>query len=116
MAPMLTTFFNKVLNFGVVPSEYKDVIITILFKSGDDRICDDYRGISLVNVVGKIFERLIQNRVVAYCEETLNILPATQFGFRAKLSTQDGIFMSRLVSSSARELQQALCKWFVDLV
>jgi Reverse transcriptase (RNA-dependent DNA polymerase) len=115
LVPMLTKLFNCSLNQSIVPQQWKDVIITILHKKGDRKICDNFRGISLINVIGKIFERLISNRVINYCEATIGVLPASQFGFRADRSTQDCIFLSRQISSIAKEKQQTLYKCFVDL-
>ena len=115
MVPTLTSLFNRALGAGVVPQQWKDVIITILHKSGDRRLCDNFRGISLINVIGKILERVIMNRMVVYCEQTPGILPSSQFGFRAGRSTQDCMLMSRMIASSAREMQQLLYKCFIDL-
>ena len=115
LVPIITSLFNKSLKQGMVPQQWKDVIITILHKSGDKRICDNFRGISLINVIGKILERVIQNRMVIYCENTPGILPTSQFGFRAGRSTQDCMFMSRMISSSAREMNLPLYKCFIDL-
>ena len=91
LVPIMTNLFNCSLNQSIVPQQWKDVIITILHKKGDRRVCDNYRGISLINVIGKIFERLISNRVISYCETTPGILPSSQYGFRADRSTQDCI-------------------------
>ena len=90
-------------------------IITVLHKSKDRRVCDNFFGISLINVFGKILERVIQNRFVTYCEDTPRVLPTSQFGFCSARSTQDCILLSRLISSSAMEMQCNLYKYFVDL-
>ena len=116
LVPILTILFNKMFKAGKVPSQWKDVIISILFKKGDKLDCNNYRGISLINVIGKLYERLLQNRILRYCEETEDILPDNQFGFRANRSTEDAIFMSRFVASSARDLNVPLYQIYVDLV
>jgi hypothetical protein len=53
----IQTEFNKALEDGDVPALWLDVIITILFKKGDRRDCNNYRGISLITHVGKSIER-----------------------------------------------------------
>ena len=60
-------------------------------------------------------ERVVQNRFVTYCEDTPRVLPQSQCGFRSARSTQDCILLSRLISSSAKEMQRNLYKCFVDL-
>ena len=115
LVPIMTNLFNGALRQGIVPEQWKDVIITVLHKSKDRRVCDNFRGISLINVIGKILERVIQNRFVTYCEDTPRVLPPSQFGFRSARSTQDCILLSRLISSSAKEMQRNLYKCFVDL-
>ena len=115
LVPIMTNLFNGALRQGIVPQQWKDVIITVLHKSKDRKDCNNFRGISLINVIGKILERVIQNRFVTYCEDTPRVLPTSQFGFRSARSTQDCILLSRLISSSAKEMQCNLYKCFVDL-
>lgn len=111
---MLTKCFNEALDSGIIPSAWKDVIISILFKKGDKRDCNNYRGSSLISHVGKLLERLIQNRLLPYAEQN-GLFPESQHGFRPDRSTVDAIFVSRLISASAKEHQRPLYKCFVDL-
>jgi hypothetical protein len=114
LVPTLTKCFNEALQSGVVPSQWKDVIISILFKKGDKRDCNNYRGLSLITHIGKLLERLIQNRLLPFAENN-NVFPESQHGFRPDRSTVDAIYVSRLVSGSAKEHQRPLYKCFVDL-
>ena len=68
---MITKCFNTALKTGIVSSKWKDVIISVLYKKGDVHHCNNYRGISLINHIGKVLERVIQNRVCKFAEETL---------------------------------------------
>jgi hypothetical protein len=90
------------------------VIICILFKKGDVRDCNNYRGLSLITHVGKTLERAIQNRLMPYAEAN-KLMPESQHGFRPDRSAVDAIFVSRLLSSSSLEMQRSLYKCFVDL-
>jgi hypothetical protein len=47
-----------------------------------------YRPISLLSITGKIFERILTNRL-KFTLETNNLLPPEQFGFRTERSTQN---------------------------
>jgi sorting nexin-29 len=112
LIPKFLEVINMCLALGEVPSEFKDVIVAVLFKKGDKMMCDNYRGLSLINHDGKLFERLIMDRIVEFTEQ---FLPESQNGFRANRSTVDSSFTSRLLSSMAKEKCVNIFKCFVDL-
>lgn len=64
-----------------VAQDWVDAILVMLYKGKGTRSdCGNYRGISLLNAVGKVFARLLLNRLEKYvCP---NILPESQSGFR----------------------------------
>ena len=115
LASVLTEFYNSVLESGDVPAQLKDVILTILYKSGDVRNCNNHRTLSLINVIGKILERLLANRMAVYCELQKGILPEEQYGFRAGRSTIDAIFLSRVIDEAALAKGEQVYKCFIDL-
>ena len=53
----------KVWNEGSVPRAWKDADLVPIPKKGDLSICDNWRGIALLDVAGKVVGRLIQNRL-----------------------------------------------------
>jgi hypothetical protein len=55
---------------------------------------DSYRAISLTDVVGKLFERVIFGRALAWFE-THKVSKLPQFGFRPRSSTHDAVFTLR---------------------
>jgi hypothetical protein len=110
----LLKIFNFCLKNGVVPSEFKDVIITVLFKKGDIKNLENYRGISLISHTGKLLERLIYHRL-SNIAEAYNWIPETQNGFRNKRSTIDSIFISNMITSLCKENNINCYKIFIDL-
>jgi len=68
----------------------------------------------LINHIGKVLEKMIQYRLGAYCE-VIQCLPESQNGFRSDRSTVDAMFVSRLLSTSAREKLISIFQCFVDL-
>jgi hypothetical protein len=90
----LMTMYNTYLKNGKVPSQLKDVVITTLHKSGNVYNCDNYRGISLMNHLGKVLERIILNRLAPFAEAS-GIIPDYQYGFMKDRSTTDGILTCR---------------------
>ena len=61
----------KIWSASDVPSDWRDAQIVPIPKKGDLRSCDNWRGISLLDVVGKIFARIIQDRLEPLAEEVL---------------------------------------------
>lgn len=60
------------------------------FKKRKNRVTTDFRPISLINTSGKIFEKLLAEKITTFTENN-NILPNHQYGFRKEMSTQDAI-------------------------
>lgn len=98
---------------GVVPSEMKNSIMVTIYKNKGDRgLCDNFRGISLLEVAGKAFGKVILRRLRILAER---VLPETQCGFRAERSTADMLFTLRQMQEKCREQRMPLYIAFVDL-
>lgn len=96
-----------------VPSDFRVSRICSLYKNKGDRSdCNSYRGISLLSTPGKIFARVLLNRLIKLSE---NILPETQFGFRPNRGTCEAIFSVRQLQEKSREQNRPLYLCFVDL-
>nr|VZH91194.1 unnamed protein product [Spirometra erinaceieuropaei] len=73
----LTALFQEMWRQGEVPQDFNDATIVHLYKrKGNRQVCDDHRGISLVNIAGKIFARILLNRLNNHLEQGL--LPESQ--------------------------------------
>ena len=87
----LQTIYNAMINTGYFPKKFKEATITMIPKPGkphtDPR---NYRPISLLEVPGKIFERIINSRLRTHLEEN-NLYNPSQYGFRASRSTTSAI-------------------------
>ena len=91
----------------------KDANIVTLYKNKGDRSdCNNYRGISLLSIVGKVFARVTLNRLQNLA---LRVYPESQCGFRVRRSTVDTIFSLRQLQEKCREQHQPLFLAFVDL-
>ena len=88
-------------------------IITIYKNKGVRNDCNNYRGISLRSIVGKVFARVILIRLQKLAER---ICPESQCGFRAERSTIDKIFSLRQLHEKCREQHNMpLCIASIDL-
>ena len=94
-----------------LPSEITDPNITILFKKGDRSQCGNYRGISLLSVVGKVFAGILLQRLKRIADK---VYPQSQSGYRGNRSTIDGIFTLRQLMEKTKEQRQNLYIVFVD--
>ena len=109
----LTMLFNWCLNQKYIPQDWKDSIIINLFKGkGDAGHCSNYRGITLLSVIGKCFSHILVRRIVSVADFKLL---DQQFGFRKFRSTQHAsCILQRIIESS--ELQKlGLHALFIDL-
>ena len=79
----------------------------------DDRSdCNNYRGISLLSVVGKVFARVALTRLHILTERTL---PESQCVFRTGRFTMDLMFSVRQLHEKCREQRRSLFIAFIDL-
>lgn len=87
----ILSFFNKVFLYENIPNSFKESILIPLFKKGDPNLASNYRGLSLINTIGKIFNNILLNRITFWLESN-SILNEFQAGFRRQYSTIDNIF------------------------
>ena len=98
---------------GAVPQDMRDAkIITLYKKKGERNDCNNYRGISLLGIVGKVFARVI---VVCLQKLAGRVYPESQCGFRAERSTVDMVFSLRQLQEKCRKQQMPLYVAFIDL-
>ena len=82
----LTILFNRCLNEGIFPNIWKIAHVTPLHKKGPEKLCNNYRPISLLSCVGKVLERCVHSRVLNYLNVN-NIITPSQSGFMPGDST-----------------------------
>ena len=61
---------------GVVPEDWRSAVVVPLYKGKGERSeCKNYRGISLLSVVGKIYARVLVDRVRRVTEGLIDDVP-----------------------------------------
>ena len=108
----LTKLLQQVWRTGVVPQAWRDAIVIPLFKKKDRRVCDNYRGISLLSVVGKILTSILLKRLAPLVDGQLL---ECQCGFRKGRGTTDQIWMMSQLAEKAREYNIGVLACMVDL-
>ncbi|VDL94379.1 unnamed protein product [Schistocephalus solidus] len=110
----LTTLFQEMWRQGQVPQEFKDATIVHLYKQkGNRQLWDSHRGISLLNLAGKMFARILLNRLNGHLEQGL--FPESQCGFRRHRGTSDMSFAARQLKENCQEMRTHLYTIFVNL-
>ena len=108
----LTYIANLMLTTGVFPTRLKTAIIKPIYKKGDKAQIKNYRPIALLNNLSKIFERVLNERIISFLESK-NLLSDSQNGFRRKKSTVRAIYqaLTKILSSIDSGKKLLLCTW-----
>ena len=87
----ICTLFNRSIEEGIFPSCIKEARVTPVFKNnGDPQLMNNYRPISVLPFLSKVFERLVHGRMMRFLDQN-NILYDGQFGFRPGMGTSDAL-------------------------
>ena len=85
---ILAHLFNYSILTNAIPDEWKTGVVTPLFKNkGSNEDLNNYRGISILPPVAKLFEKLIHKQILGYLNSN-NLISNSQHGFRANHSCE----------------------------
>lgn len=114
MLKIITLLFNTVLQTGVIPTDWCIGLILPLFKNkGSPNDPDNYRGITLLSCIGKLFTAAINNRLSLYLESS-GSFGDEQAGFRAGYLTVDHVFaLHTIIDIYLQKKQRVYCA-FID--
>ena len=87
IAPYLSELFNKCIQTGHYPTDFKTAKVTPVYKKGQRDSVTNYRPISVLSNLSKIFETLIYNRIKSIFQSH-DLLSNKQFGFRERSNTE----------------------------
>ena len=105
--------FNKIFLHETIPTSFRTSILIPLFKKGDPMDARNYRGLSLLNTISKIFNSILLNRITFWIESN-NVLNEYQAGFRKNYSTVDNIFNLSNIVEINKEKGNKTYAFFVD--
>ena len=111
---LIVHIFNLVLKTGIVPTDWSIGIIQPLYKNkGTIDDPDNYRGITLLSCIGKLFTACINVRLTLFLEGS-GTIGEEQAGFREGYSTTDHIFvLNTLIELHLAHKARIFCA-FVD--
>ena len=114
LAAHIADIFNFILDTGYFPKQWAKSIIVPLHKKGNINQPDNYRGITLLSCMGKLFSSIVTNRLSLWCENN-NVISDAQFGFRKGKSTIDAIFILKCMIDKLLNSNERLYCAFIDL-
>ena len=107
----LVKLFNQIITKKCIPQSWKEAKIILLHKKGDKADIKNYRPISLLSHLYKIFTKILQNRLKKELDEHQ---PREQAGFREGFSTMDHLLAINQLIEKSNEYQLDLCIGFID--
>lgn len=98
-------------NTGAAPQAWKRAALVPIYKKGDKLAADNYRGVTLLDVVGKVYVTVVHSRIRAHlCSQLLQ----SQCGFVPGKGTGEAMFRLRRLVELARDYATPLHAAFVD--
>ena len=111
---VIVKILNKIFESGKFPKEWAAGIIVVLFKGGDKKELNNYRGITLLSILGKLFVGILNNRLTKF-SEGYEVINENQSGFRKGHRTTDHILtLSTLIQHTLNVKNKKLYTCFVD--
>ena len=99
-ARLLKPLINESLDVGIFPSCLKTANVIPIHKKGDPTNLNNYRPISLLPVISKVFEKILNAQLTAVIDN--GFIDENQFGFRINHSTEDAVI--KFVDQIERDL------------
>ena len=109
----LVTLFNKILETQIYPEEWSRGIITPIPKSGEIENPDIYRGIIINSCLSKLFNILLNNRLLCLINEK-NILKNNQIGLHKGFRTADHVLTIKTLMDKYLSENKKLYFCFAD--
>ena len=114
----LLELFNRILSSGKYPTLWSFGLIVPIHKKDDRSKAENYRGITLLSALGKLFTSILNDRLYDYMTKK-GILKAEQGGFKKRHGTVDSIFIlktliDKFVKSKPQKRRNLLFSCFVD--
>ncbi|XP_061444037.1 3 beta-hydroxysteroid dehydrogenase type 7 isoform X1 [Rhineura floridana] len=112
--PILAALFTKINETGYIPHSWKMSIVVPIFKKRDPTKPSNFRPISLLDVVAKLYGRFLLNKLLDWDKEQA-IISDAQAGFREGASTLHQLFiLHHLITHVHMNPQCSLYLAFID--
>ena len=106
---LLTKLFNTILATECIPSAWRQGVIVSVYKADDPTDCSNYRGITILSAMDKLWSTLVAIRL-----ESVVHLHDHQYGFRSKRGTTNALFNLATLVRQRISNKQGLYVFFLD--
>jgi len=96
LLPSLHKIFNACLTYDRYPESWSVGYITPIHKGNDASNPNNYRGITITNTLGKLFNKIIDIRLDKFLEKH-KVIHDCQIGFTKKARTSDHMFILKTI-------------------
>ena len=111
---LLVKLFNRIFDTNTKIKQWSLSVITPIFKNGTKSDPNNYRGISLLSCLGKLFSAILNQRLLGYASEKKN-LNTEQLGFLSGNRTSDAhIILNTLIQSYCHTNGKKIFACFID--
>ena len=114
VAPILCDIFNLSIQRGEYPDILKIAKVLPIFKKGDSKLTSNYRPISVLSCINKIFEKILFKRIYNFLEKH-SVLYEFQYGFRQGHSTTHALIEIVDKIKKSIDKNELTCSIFLDL-
>lgn len=113
LCEILTYLVNLSVEHAVFPEQLKLATVVPLFKKGDTNDYENYRGISLLTSISKVFEVNIKNQLLKFLNRN-NLLSKSQHGFMESRSTESALCEFQMLIADAMDKNLSVLGLFID--
>ena len=114
LVPALEKIFNLSIQTGVYPNSLKVAKVIPIFKKGDPTSVNNYRPISILSPINKIFEKILYSRLISFIDKN-QLLYKYQYGFRKNHSTEHALIELVDQIKLNMDKKKMTCGIFIDL-
>uniref|UniRef100_A0A8D8SH15 Craniofacial development protein 2 n=1 Tax=Cacopsylla melanoneura TaxID=428564 RepID=A0A8D8SH15_9HEMI len=107
---LLTEMLNTIYDSGKIPSEWLISEFIALPKKPGAKKCEEYRTISLMSHLLKLFLKIIHRRIYKLCESRIS---PNQFGFINAVGTREALFAIQVLFQRCRDVN---CDLYICLI
>ena len=90
ISPYLTYFIETSFKLGIFPYSLKVAKVLPIFKKGSNTIPENFRPISILPALSKIFEKVLSTKLLSFFTQN-SVLQSTQYGFRKEHNTTQAV-------------------------
>lgn len=115
ITPHLVKILNEIITTSIYPDILKIHKIIPIPKEKGSTTCDQYRPISMLSIIDKVFEKILHNQLFKYFDEN-KLLNDFQFGFRKACGTEEAVInVQNFICNGLDEGKKAVVGVFYDL-